>query len=73
MNAALRRAEPGWADLCKHSSPGGSDVRTATSALARSHGWADYQERLARVTVYIHDHLAVGPGLGPRNVRVRTC
>ncbi|WP_372826684.1 hypothetical protein [Polaromonas sp.] len=56
---------PGQADLCKHSSAGGSDVRAATGALARSHGWTDYQERLARVTAYIHDHLAVGPGLGP--------
>lgn len=26
--------------------------------MNRSHTWTDYQERLSRVTVYIHDHLA---------------
>jgi AraC family transcriptional regulator len=25
--------------------------------MNRSHGWTDYQERLGRVTAYIHDHL----------------
>lgn len=25
--------------------------------MNRSHGWTDYQERLARVTAYLHDHL----------------
>ncbi|OOG37850.1 GyrI-like domain-containing protein [Polaromonas sp. A23] len=25
--------------------------------VSRSHGWLDYQERLGRVTAYIHDHL----------------
>ena len=26
--------------------------------MNKSHGWTDYQERLSRVTAYIHDHLA---------------
>ena len=26
--------------------------------MNRSHGWTDYQDRLSRVTAYIHDHLA---------------
>ncbi len=26
--------------------------------MNRSHGWLDYQERLSRVTAYIHEHLA---------------
>lgn len=26
--------------------------------MNRAHGWTDYQERLARVTAYVHDHLA---------------
>lgn len=25
--------------------------------MNRSHGWTDYQERLGRVTAYLHDHL----------------
>lgn len=25
--------------------------------MSRAHGWVDYEERLARVTAYIHDHL----------------
>ncbi len=26
--------------------------------MNRSHSWTDYQDRLSRVTAYIHDHLA---------------
>lgn len=28
--------------------------------MNRSHGWTDYQERLGRVTAYLHDHLDAG-------------
>ncbi|MDR7307250.1 AraC family transcriptional regulator [Rhodoferax saidenbachensis] len=31
--------------------------------MNRSHSWTDYQDRLSRVTAYIHDHLAEDLGL----------
>ena len=56
MNAAVRRAGPPQASTTDPR--GTSEVRAATSARVRSHGWTDYQERIGRVTAYIHDHLA---------------